>query len=145
MSRVERTMNDCARLRIPSTFPPVRAPCPSRAIPVIARKLAALCSLLLPQCFRHERARCLGSNIKLLRSARERTAAKSCYGSPAYCGSCSGTYAMYPRFLLNPHLRNMRVPFTIYRSEIMCLTSSSLSGSQILIASSSRPGIPVTS
>ena len=51
MSRAEQIMNDCARLRIPSTFPPVEVPCSAQTIRAIAQKLAALCPLLLPQCF----------------------------------------------------------------------------------------------
>ena len=55
MSCVEQTVNHCASLRIPSTFPPVEGPvegpCPARSMRMMTRKLAALCSLLLPQCF----------------------------------------------------------------------------------------------
>ena len=51
MVHVDRTMNNCALLRIPSTFPPIGAPCPATAMRAIARKLAALCSSCLHNAF----------------------------------------------------------------------------------------------
>ena len=51
MSHAERTMNDFARLRILSTFRPLEADWRAGAMRGISQKLAALCPLLLPQCF----------------------------------------------------------------------------------------------
>ena len=55
MSRGERTMNDCAVLRVVAQFPTVAASPAARKLRTICWKRAAFCALVLPQCFHRAR------------------------------------------------------------------------------------------